>query len=425
MKTTQHNFDAIVNIDDSYILDNDNIASIHIYQDLYYENENAMSLDSYSNNNGNSGSNINTKSDLYRPKYRDPVMNDLHSRGLDLLFKIRDKVYTTPPPPSPEDTWGNIFPTVLSRLDFLEKYRREESFNFKLPNNFSTRAIEYDVKLPNFAIDYSEYLLGAMIERVADTYELYATMFFLCHSLLDGKKDASGSSASGERVSGEVRNVWKHAMVHFESTKYTSNGIREKPPIFYCNISNNGDGSYYIVEGEFVPNNLTPDSNGNKRTDILRCKMQNTEQAYMLYARTDTLMHIEIIRNEDSLMRFYVPWKTRKTGFMLDEPEGQIVTKFDPWKGFNKNKPGVWEMDNIYMCVPGWEDLPSKAALPLFLEFFQHHFLLGVDHIFTGILLGWKSRHMKTILNIFGSYIDEELLTVTSHAGDGLDGVYR
>ena len=145
----------------------------------------------------------------------------------------------------------------------------------------------------------------------------------------------------------------------------------------------------------------------------------------MLYARTDTLMHIEIIRNNDSLIRFFVPWKTRKTGFMLDEPEGQIVTKFDPWKGFNKNKPGVWEMDNIHMCVPGWEDLPSKASLPIFFEFFEHHYLIGIDHIFTGILFGWESTHTKTILHIFGDYIDQNLLSITTHSGDGIDGAYR
>ena len=86
---------------------------------------------------------------------------------------------------------------------------------------------------------------------------------------------------------------------------------------------------------------------------------------------------------------------------------------------------GVWEMDNIHMCVPGWEDLPSKASLPIFFEFFEHHYLIGIDHIFTGILFGWESTHTKTILHIFGDYIDQNLLSITTHSGDGIDGAYR
>ena len=43
----------------------------------------------------------------------------------------------------------------------------------------STWPNEEVVELPNFAIDYSEYLLGAMIERVAESYDLFTTMFFI------------------------------------------------------------------------------------------------------------------------------------------------------------------------------------------------------------------------------------------------------
>ena len=285
----------------------------------------------------------------------------------------------------------------------------------------STRPYEEVVELPNFAIDYSEYLLGAMIERVAESYDLFATMFFICHKLLEVKE--RGSAQSGISISSEVHDVWKLAMKEFTTTEYAVNGIRTKPPIFYCNISHNGEGgSYYVVEGEFVP-----DANANNRIDILRCKMSDTERAYMEYANTNTSaqLQVEIIKGNYSLMKFLIPWRSRKTGFMLSEPEGQVVSTFDPWRGFNRDTPGVWKLDNMYMCVPGWEDVPSKASLPLFLEFFEHHLQLGVDHIFTGALFGWESRHMRNARNVMRTYIEEGSVSITSHTSDGIDSIYR
>jgi hypothetical protein len=58
------------------------------------------------------------------------------------------------------------------------------------------------------------------------------------------------------------------------------------------------------------------------------------------------------------------------------------------------------------MCVPGWEDYPSKASMPLLLEWVQHHLLLGVDHVFMGAVLGWGSEHMDRLRHVLSSFID-------------------
>ena len=67
---------------------------------------------------------------------------------------------------------------------------------------------------------------------------------------------------------------------------------------------------------------------------------------------------------------------------MLGDPPGSSA--FDSWKGFDPSTPGKWSHDRVYLCVPGWEDLPSKASMPLLVEWAQHHLLQGVDHIFIG-----------------------------------------
>ena len=210
---------------------------------------------------------------------------------------------------------------------------------------------------------------------------------------------------------------------NFEKTVYAPTGVRST--VFYCNISHTPDGPYYIVEGQFVSNRASPDSNANRRLDILRCKMEDTENAYMSLAGTSQEMRIEILRSDFSLMSFRIPWGIRKTGYMLDEPDDQIVTKLDPWKGFNKSTPGLWTHDRLHMCASGWEDNPSKINLPVLFEWIQHHVLMGASHIFAGVTFDWGSPHMRSINRALTSFRDDGLISVTSHVGDRIDGAYR
>ena len=72
----------------------------------------------------------------------------------------------------------------------------------------------------------------------------------------------------------------------------------------------------------------------------------------------------------------------------------------------------------------GLEYTPSQAKLPMFLEFAQHHLLLGADHIFMGARFLWNSPHMSLILQAFRSFILEGTVSMTSLTGDNLDKVY-
>jgi hypothetical protein len=220
---------------------------------------------------------------------------------------------------------------------------------------------------------------------------------------------------------------WKRAINEFSKTRYSSIGTRATTSKFYCKIKHSENDILYLVEGSFVPNRLNPDSNGNNRLDILRCKMSNTQQAYMEYARSNHDLHMEIYRDHQLLIRYLIPWKTRKTGYMFTPPPNPdaatSISTFDPWTGFNKKNPGVWKNDRVYMAVPGWEDSPSKETLPLLLEFIQHHILLGVDHIFIGVLTDYDSRNMGIMNDILGSYIAEGYVSLSSHTG--VDGTYR
>ena len=406
----RHDFDEVVTSKDSYCLDSQSEGSVlHHLPDRLFMGASDDSLRNVS---------------IYTERYFQPVLEDLRSRGLELMMRLMGTSISSDV--TEVEKWEPLFSVNLkTETQTIKSYVRplESSFDYSLPNNYSRRSEESEVQLPNFSIDFTEYVLGSMIERVSDSFDLYATIFLLAHDVLVPKNDVWASTVL--QISHEVYDVWMRASRNFEKTAYAPTGVRITPPAFYCNISHTPDGPYYIVEGQFVSNKATPDSNANNRLDILRCKMVDTENAYMSLAGSSHKMHIEIFRGDFSLMSFRIPWGIRKTGYMLDEPDDQIVTKLDPWKGFNKNTPGVWTHDRLHMCVSGWEDAPSKINLPVLFEWIQHHVLMGASHIFAGVTFDWGSPHMRAINHALASFRDDGLVSVTSHVGDRIDGAYR
>ena len=69
-----------------------------------------------------------------------------------------------------------------------------------------------------------------------------------------------------------------------------------------------------------MPSRTTTDINANDRLDIMRCKMTDTQQAYMNFARSTHEVTVEIFREELSLIKFSVPWSTRVQSRYLDHP---------------------------------------------------------------------------------------------------------
>ena len=227
-------------------------------------------------------------------------------------------------------------------------------------------------------------------------------------------------------MSPEVVDVWKRAMIHFDATPYHENGVRVEPPDYSCRIRNTRTARAYEVDGHFVGNKLTPDSNSNRRLDIFRCKMSDTKEAYMKFARSEKdFVVVDILRAGAAVLTFEVPWAARRTGFLYDAPAAATSGPLrDPWRGFDNSKPGKWAHDTLYMCVPGLESPPNKISLPLYLEFVQHHLLLGVDHIVMGLTFAWESPHMRLFQRIFKSYIDEGKVSFVSQTHDEIDLAY-
>ena len=195
-----HDFDETVIEGDAYGLDPHTQGSLYHFL-MYHED---IGASDYALQNTSE----------YASKHFPAVHADLRSRGLDLLMLLKD---TNPQPETVESTWSKLFTNEdIGNVQAFEAgpSAAAPTQTVKLPENFAQRQKQDEVKLPNFASDFSEFLLGAMIERVSDSWDLYLTSFFLCHWLLEPKLGAS--AVSGERVSPEMEDVWKRAMVAFE-----------------------------------------------------------------------------------------------------------------------------------------------------------------------------------------------------------------
>jgi hypothetical protein len=127
--------------------------------------------------------------------------------------------------------------------------------------------------------------------------------------------------------------------------------------------------------------------------------MEKSKEAYMTLARTHEEVTVEILREETVLSRFKVPWSTRVQSRFLTRPDDPVfasttstsnsdsrpgqrsriiqegtsryprASKHDPWRGFDERKPGVWERDKLYMCVPGMETPLSQKVRNIPLNF--------------------------------------------------------
>ena len=291
-----------------------------------------------------------------------------------------------------------------------------------LQKTFSICAINFSdaptpfVSLPSFSVHHEEYALGAIIERVSDSFDLYSTVFLLCHQL--------NLPPDKRRKNSLLFPSWTTAVTTFEETEYQPSGIRSKASKFTCRIRHTeGGGSYYTVAGQFVPKGITSTSEGDLYLDILRCKMQDTESAYMQLAGSSEELDIEIFEDDKSLMRFKIPWLSRTTANNRVEPATNHNSTLIAWRGFNKSAPGVWNNDKIHLCVPEWSDSPNKVTLPPLLEFLQHHLLIGVSHIYMSFRP--KGNEKEVLSNFLDGFISEGSLTVNTMTDYGLDGLYR
>lgn len=424
-----HAFDEGTSVDDAKRLDIDNDAIIYHIQ--------AHRAHLVSNKEA-----LNGPVNEYASRFFGNVMKKLRERGIVLVQTLPMKhakdivtasAYWDPIIPLLAPSFTG--PTGPKKLTAPSGEAAPAGSNWK-PTRSLVAETNRASKLPLFSADGKDYVLGAIIERMSDSDALFLTSFFLGHDMLDPWKKGD---LHGTRVAESVKDQW----VSFAKSKWPLNHKEpwmapggRAPEQYFCRIKNVADASNsYLVPAEIVPNKGTPDAGANRRLHIMRCKMQDTHLAYSKYRYSSLSVGVELLRNQTSLMQFSVPWISRKTGYTLDTVPG--VSKLDAWKGSSdiEHQNGTIipdkyrirrknDRDRLHMCVPGLESHPDKTSIPLYLEFIQHHLLLGVDHISLSAVFSWDSVPMDRLILLLNSFINDGSVSVSSQAGDGIDDVY-
>lgn len=329
----------------------------------------------------------------YSLRFFDSVYAGLVRRGIAVLQEL------------PE-----IRPITLNSLDVVPWPSLSQTLPVKREPSAHLSSSHPLATLPAFSSDNSEFLFSAVIERASGINDLHITTFFLSHALM-GMPHMKAMKINPSR-----EKQWAELMAHAKQSKYTEDGVRitaDEP--FECKIRNTESGvsTVYSSRAEQIPNRLTPDSNANRRLDILRCKMLDSVTAYKSNAgRADNVV-VELFRGSKLLIKFLIPWSARRVGHMV-QSKGQ--TRLDPWTG--SSVKDVPDRADLHMCVPGMESPPDKEMLPLYTEFVQHHASLGVQHFHIGTMFSWDSQPMHDLVQVLRPYILSGLVTITTQTDD-------
>lgn len=113
-------------------------------------------------------------------------------------------------------------------------------------------------------------------------------------------------------------------------------------------------------------------------------------------------MFVEIMREDEVLVKYLLPWNTRVQGKYLSVPGdggadprfptpgvggssmNPLAKNFDSWKGFNRLAMGVWKTDKLYLCVPGVDSMPNRkvrSTVPLHVIYCIHRLTKNIDDI--------------------------------------------
>ena len=355
----------------------------------------------------------------YVTRFFPAVFRELKRRRLNVLVTLPDNI-NEEKDPLPDESWDELWIDTLKYI--LNADAASELANVPPSRIETPKYSTHSSKLPVITDDFTDVILGSIIERMHDSYNLYLSTFFLCREQLAN----STKNIMNHYVRPDAVGTWMRTIKHARNKvmNYTMEGKRDDGHNYYCKISNYDGSVKYRVRGDFIPNEMTPDANANRRFDVLRCPIDKPYNAYKNLARTSAVMHVELVRDSYSLVNFTVPWSSRRTGFMLSTPPD--TSKLDVWKGFDKGSetlPGAKEGpdhggDELHMCVPGIESPMSKQNLAMYIENIQHHLDLGVQHIHVAATFTWGSTNMDLFLEAFSGHIADGVVSVTSAAGD-------
>jgi hypothetical protein len=246
----------------------------------------------------------------------------------------------------------------------------------------------------------------------------------------------------------------------------------KKSDTIYCAISPNGPPGHilasHVESTHFTSTNMT-DESANGMIDVIQCPMKMSQLEPP--EESADLIFVRLFRRsyptgaEITLINFTIPWKTRRTGYMLSVPPhdpftphrdrephasplphrhhpagsgaAPIHSLFNSWEGFlplsSQLNPPPQSTPSFYLSVTlsndrltahlmGSASPPSISSTAHLLEFVYHHLAIGFKHIFLSVKYSFGSSRMRTLLLVLRPAIEAGSVTVVSQSSDGIDG---
>lgn len=297
---------------------------------------------------------------------------------------------------------------------------------------FHQSNVSYGYSLPSFSLDYSEFILGAIIERSSDSRELHLAIF-----MLDVKIIATTENLI-DAVSTEIATYesWSNAFKTITNTQ--TNSVHSG---HICNLHNNDPKHKVAYHSPACKVQIS--SNASSFINILRCRLRGTENIYSHLSMTNKSLHVDLLRRswkhstnmstetavdpKTWLLSFSVPWRTRITGYGFHF--NSESTSINPWQiSQSKETVSSIEKKKYALCAGVSQPLhPTRSSVPLLslIEFIEYHLSsrVGYHHIFISLLLDQNSPELQRHIAVLSPYIKADQVTLTTVGYYGYDNV--
>ena len=304
-------------------------------------------------------------------------------------------------------------------------------------------------RLPTFAVDNSEYVIASLIEKDWESPNnaiYFISTFLVCHQLLSLNQIQRYFRRANRSNANILR--WKKAYHFFKQTSYSLSGNRiadKYNSTLFCKISLDFEikkktphnlSMPLIVEGEFVPNRLTADSNANRRLDILRCQIPASYNVLMDQQKEGNLV-VELFRRPNvesdmSIIRFAISFGSGSAGLFVTKafssevsspphlPVNNDSSYFSPFISSSRFHSSI-ALPVVHLCIPAIKRTLSRETLPALLEFLSHHLSIGIKHIYLPSPHSSRSVSTQRILKLLHSYIETGQVSLIPQSSEDSD----
>ena len=279
-------------------------------------------------------------------------------------------------------------------------------------------------ELPSFAFDFSELIVGAVIERSLDSDDLHLAVIMMGHKTTTLKDD----SCPFKSISTDISTVegWTKACDAWKNSGSISHTTRNHSGVS-CRLQNDANSQTYYTSAAWIPSEGFANDKFDGMFEVLRCRVKFAHHAYRVLSHSEESLHVDIISRQSTeeqgkmVISFAVPWRTRHTGFGLKFDNGSSL--FDPWQIHHpRQKINFVVIPSIFAQGQLSSESTVLRSIPNIIRFVEYYTSIGIDHIFINVPLSTNSPLMMTMLQAFSHYVDRGHLTLVSTALQGVDG---